>query len=64
MKQIGCKDLGAVNCDFVASGETADDVKTRLFEHATAEHADKLAAMSDQEKAEISHKMDEMLAAQ
>jgi predicted small metal-binding protein len=45
MKQFACKDLG-MNCDFVASGSTVDEVKKKAVEHAQVKHADLLKKMA------------------
>lgn len=43
MKTLSCKDMGVMDCEFVARGTTAEDVKAMLTEHALAKHADKMA---------------------
>ena len=50
-------------CAFHAEGETADEVKAKMMEHAAAEHADMLAGMSDAQKTELMATMDEKIAA-
>ncbi|HEX7434827.1 MAG TPA: DUF1059 domain-containing protein [Anaerolineaceae bacterium] len=45
MKQFACKDLG-MDCSFVATGETVDEVKKKVIEHAGAKHADVLKKMT------------------
>lgn len=37
MKVVKCRDVG-VDCDFVARGETADDVLRQCGEHARSAH--------------------------
>lgn len=37
---LSCKDLGNNKCDFVARGESCEDVKRRMIEHATRAHPD------------------------
>jgi len=37
MKVVKCRDVG-VDCDFVAKGETVDDVLRQCGEHARSEH--------------------------
>ncbi|MFA6047642.1 MAG: DUF1059 domain-containing protein [Parcubacteria group bacterium] len=52
MMMASCKDMGA-DCDFVAKGETAYDVKMKMMEHAKMDHKDmmaKMESMSDDEK--------------
>jgi predicted small metal-binding protein len=44
MKQFACKDMD-MDCDFVASGETVEEVTQLAFEHAQAAHGEVLAQM-------------------
>jgi predicted small metal-binding protein len=62
MKELSCREMG-IECAFRAEGETADEVKAKLLEHAAAEHADMLAGMTDAQKAEMTATMDEKIAA-
>jgi len=62
MKSLKCSDLGSMECNFVATGETAEDVKKNMYEHAGQVHPDKLEKMTDEEKQQIDKKMDELLA--
>ena len=39
MLKFACKDVG-VECDFVATGATAEEVKEKAFAHAGVVHAD------------------------
>jgi predicted small metal-binding protein len=48
-------------CDFTATGETAQDVKDKMMEHAKAEHKDMLDSMSDSEKNDMMAMMDEKM---
>ena len=52
MKSLACSDLG-MECSFSAQGETADEVKQKMLAHAQDAHAEMLAGMSDQEKADL-----------
>ena len=50
MKEFACKDLG-IDCSFVATGNTVDEVKKKAMDHATVRHADllkKMAATAEQ----------------
>lgn len=38
MMQLACKDLGNMDCDFVAQGETAEDVMQQGMAHAKEAH--------------------------
>ncbi|MEK7608236.1 MAG: DUF1059 domain-containing protein [Patescibacteria group bacterium] len=46
MKSLACKDLGAPECDFVATAETAEEVVKAMTEHAVAMHKDKVDEMA------------------
>ena len=54
MKVVNCRDVG-VDCDFVARGETVDDVLRQCVEHARSEHgyADVPPELVDKVKAAI-----------
>lgn len=38
MKSLACKDMGMPDCDFVATGATAEEVMAKIGEHAKATH--------------------------
>ena len=42
-----------VYCDFVTTGETADEVKGKVFAHVGVVHADMLKAMNADELAQL-----------
>jgi predicted small metal-binding protein len=44
--EIGCRELGE-DCDFVAEGESADEVLSRFMRHVEEEHADDWFAMEE-----------------
>jgi predicted small metal-binding protein len=46
MKTLSCKDMGASDCSFVATGQTAEEVKSKMWAHAAKDHKDKLVSMS------------------
>ena len=60
--QLSCTDLGGKGCDFVASGEGAQEVKKAMWVHAWREHSDMVAGMSDDDRAAMDARMDERLA--
>jgi predicted small metal-binding protein len=45
MKSLSCKDLGAVTCPFVATGETDDEVVQKMVTHAALIHPEDVAKM-------------------
>jgi len=62
MKEISCSEMG-IECAFRAEGETADEVKAKLLDHAAAEHADMLAGMTEAQKADMMATIDVKIAA-
>ena len=58
MNSLACKDMG-MDCNFVATGSTADDVKKKSMVHAQKVHADVLKTMSSPaQMAEMQKMMD------
>ena len=62
MKSISCKDLGAMDCNYTAKGNSAEEVKQKMFAHAEKEHPDLLAAMTPQKMQDVQKQMDRLLA--
>ncbi len=60
MKTLKCSDMGA-KCGYEASGETAEEVKGKMMEHAKKAHREMMNGMSLAEIAEMDEKMDGML---
>ena len=54
MLKFACRDLG-MDCDFVATGATVEEVKNQAFAHAGVVHADMLKTMSDEQKAQLTN---------
>jgi predicted small metal-binding protein len=52
MLKFACKNVG-VDCDFVATGETFDDVKQKAFAHAGVVHANLMKNMNEAELAQL-----------
>ncbi len=63
MKTLNCKDVSGM-CDFVATGETNEEVKQKLAEHGMEAHAKELSKMTEEGKKEMEKKEDELLTAQ
>jgi predicted small metal-binding protein len=62
--KMSCSDIGGEGCSFVAEDENAEDVKRKMYEHAAAKHADKMANMSEEERQQAEKRMDEVLEGQ
>ncbi len=52
MLKFACKDVG-VDCDFVATGATVEEVKNKAFAHASVAHADLLKGLNEAQMAEM-----------
>jgi predicted small metal-binding protein len=52
MLKFACKDVG-LDCDFVAMGATAEEVKEKAFAHAGVVHAGMLKTMNKDELAQL-----------
>lgn len=57
MLKFACKDVG-LDCQFVATGETADEVREKAFAHAGVVHADLMSSMSEEQKAQLARTVD------
>lgn len=60
MKQLSCQDLGA-KCTFTAKAKTAEQVKDKLWAHASEKHEKMMRGLSEQDQRTLGHRMDEML---
>lgn len=52
MYKFACRDVG-VDCDFVTTAPTAEEVKNQAFAHASVVHADLLKGLSKDQMAEM-----------
>ena len=57
MLTFACKDAG-MECNFVATGETAEEVKTNAFAHAGVVHADLLKSMTEEQLADLNRTLE------
>jgi predicted small metal-binding protein len=62
VKQLSCREMGG-QCDFVARGDTADQVKERMFAHAAKDHPEMLESMTPELQRQMQARMDSLLAA-
>ncbi len=46
MKTLACKDMGVMDCDFMATAETAEEAMKMATDHAMTAHAEKMAEMA------------------
>lgn len=52
MYSFACRNLG-LDCDFVATGATPEEVKENAFAHAGVVHADLMQGMSEEQQAQL-----------
>jgi len=62
--KLGCREMGGMDCDFVASGETAEETKQNLYAHAGEAHKDVLGTMPEDKMKEMDQLMDKILSEQ
>ena len=62
MMSLSCKDLGGMDCNYTAKGNSAEEVKQKMFAHAQTQHPDVLAAMTPQQMQDVQKQMDRLLA--
>jgi len=59
MKNLACKELGEIPCDFIASGETDEEVKNKMFDHIETNHIIEL--LSGRQLDKLEKKMERIL---
>jgi len=57
MKTLSCKDMGDASCDFVAKGETDEEVVNAMMAHVKEKHADKAGGDPEAMKAMMMSKI-------
>jgi predicted small metal-binding protein len=62
IESLGCREMG-VECPFRAEGETGEEVKAKMLQHAAAAHVGRLLGMSGKERAALMKTLDEKIAA-
>ena len=60
MYKLSCKTMGQ-DCGFEAQGDTMDEVKNKMMDHAMSDHKDMMERMSPKEKEDLMMKMDEKM---
>jgi len=60
MLKFACKDVG-LDCDFVATGSTVEEVKEKAFAHAGVVHADVLKGMNKDEMTQMTKSVEEKI---
>jgi predicted small metal-binding protein len=57
MEKFACKNLG-IDCDFVATGATKEEVMKMAMEHGGSVHADMMKDMTKEQAAEFAMKLE------
>ncbi len=57
MEQFACKTLG-LECDFVVTGNTKEEVMVQAMEHGSTVHADLMVGMTKEQSAEFAEKLE------
>ena len=61
IRMLSCTDLGDKTCDFVAEGQTDDEVMMKMMDHMKMSHQDKMTdmmkSMSEKEMTDWMKKM-------
>ena len=60
--KLGCENLGGMDCDFVAEGNTPEETKKILYDHAGQAHQEVLKTMPEEQMKKMDSLMDELLA--
>jgi predicted small metal-binding protein len=58
--KLGCRELGG-DCDYVAEGQTPEEVKRALLTHVTHAHGERVARMSTDERDALDVRIDQVL---
>ncbi len=61
MKSISCREVGGLDCDYIAKGETAEEVKKEAFAHAEQVHKDILQKMNPDDLKKLTERMDSLI---
>jgi predicted small metal-binding protein len=57
MEKFACKNMG-INCDFVATGATKEEVMKKAMEHGGTAHADLMKNMTKEQSAQFAKKLE------
>lgn len=64
MKELKCANYGPAECTYVAEGETNEEAKEKIMQHGMSEHAEMMSSMSEEQKQELTDKIEADLVAQ
>jgi predicted small metal-binding protein len=60
METFACKSLG-LDCDFVATGATREELMGKVMEHGGTVHADLMANMTPEQSAEFAKNLEKAI---
>lgn len=60
MPRVSCRELGG-DCDYVAEGETREEVKKEWLAHMASVHRERAARMSEDERLALDVRIDQVL---
>ena len=60
MPRLSCRELGG-DCDYVAEGQTAEEVKRELLAHVEHVHRERAARMTADERDALDVRIDQVL---
>ena len=58
---LSCKDIGSEDCGFSVTTHSVEEVKKAMFAHAGYAHPEKLKSITEEQKHEMSNKINELL---
>ena len=62
MMKFACKDLG-IDCNYVATGSTKEEVLKKAMEHGGSAHADMMKNMSKEQMAQFGRQLESKIKA-
>ena len=62
MEKFACKNLG-LDCDFVATADTKEEVMKKAMEHGNTVHADMMKGMTPEQMADFGKKLEASIQA-
>jgi predicted small metal-binding protein len=63
MKHLSCKEMGATDCDYIATGSSDEEIKQNMMQHASEAHPEKMKSMTPEQMVMAGQMMDQLLAA-
>ncbi|HJW76495.1 MAG TPA: hypothetical protein VJ787_12660 [Thermoleophilia bacterium] len=58
MVTLSCRDLGFTGCEFVAQADSYRHVKNVMFDHVRDEHPELISGITDEQRRDLTHRMD------